>query len=509
MDNKELEKLFREQLGDHGETPDPRVWDRIRSSLDAKKSKKVIPLWWGWGAAAAVVIGVLFLASLWRQPESSLPSITGSEMQDETQIPENTQTPDLEDAIERPNPAAGLAEQDIEKSYSPDGDRDGENPGSSDSLREAGRSRLNSPGTGSIAKETYQNTARKKEQHQKLIHLHTSSEVAVSDINPDEPNPNSKGGVLPAKLKNEQSVEAIVVQAGEQSTSKDGAGASEISKEGPQEAPDMDLSEDDKKSIFEVIETQEALAEKTEDAGGRWLIGPSLAPVYFDSFGNGSPIDQDFVNNSKSGAVNMSYGLQVAYKVSKRLSIRSGIHRVEYGYNTEEVGFTSSPAALPSSLIRTISYSENSRSLVVHSTASGAQEPQAPVAADINAPSAARIGQMVQEFGYLEVPVEMQYSLIDKKWGLNLIGGMSSLFLMNNSVSLESAGTVTEVGESNNMNSLNFSTNVGLGVFYRLNQRLELNLQPMFKYQLNTFTQTEGSFRPYSVGVYSGLCFRF
>jgi hypothetical protein len=205
----------------------------------------------------------------------------------------------------------------------------------------------------------------------------------------------------------------------------------------------------------------------------------------------------------------MSYGLQVAYKVSRRLSIRSGIHKVDFGYNTEEVGFTSSPIAQPSSLIRTISYSENSKSLVVHSTASGAREPQQPSAVDISAPSPARQGSMVQEFGYLEIPVEMQYTLIDNKWGLNLIGGMSSLFLMDNSVSLESSGTTTEVGESNNMNDLNFSTNLGFGVFYRLNSRLELNLLPMFKYQLNTFSQTEGSFRPYSIGVYSGLSFRF
>jgi hypothetical protein len=430
-------------------------------------------------------------------------------MQDETQIPENTQNPELEDAFKNPQPAEGLVEQDIKKSYPSDGDRDGESLGPSDTLEEAGRSQVKSPGTGSIAIETYQNSAKKQENEQNTIQLRDKSEVAVSDTKPDQPDLNSKGGIIPEEMQNTQTREAIVLQTGEESTPKDEIIASEISKEKPQEDLAIDDPDDDKKSIFEVIETQEALAEKSEVEGGKWLIGPSLAPVYFDSFGNGSPIDQNFVNNSKSGSVNMSYGLQVSYKVSRRLSIRSGIHRVDYGYNTEEVGFTSSPAALPSSLIRTISYSENSRSLVVHSTASGAQEPQSPVATDINAPSAARVGQMVQEFGYLEVPVEMQYSLIDKKWGLNLIGGMSSLFLMNNSVSLESAGTVTEVGESNNMNSLNFSTNLGLGLFYRLNQRLELNLQPMFKYQLNTFTQTEGSFRPYSVGVYSGLSFRF
>jgi hypothetical protein len=132
-----------------------------------------------------------------------------------------------------------------------------------------------------------------------------------------------------------------------------------------------------------------------------------------------------------------------------------------------------------------------------------------PNSADVSAPSPARQGQMVQEFGYLEVPLEMQFSLIDKKFGMDLIGGMSSLFLIDNSVSLESSGTVTEIGEATNMNSLNFSTNFGLGFFYRLNSSFELNLQPMFKYQLNTFSQTSGNFNPYSIGIYSGLNFRF
>ena len=182
---------------------------------------------------------------------------------------------------------------------------------------------------------------------------------------------------------------------------------------------------------------------------------------------------------------------------------------MDYGYNTDDVGFTSSPSARPSSLIRTISYSENSKSLVVHSTVDGGQPQQQPAAADVSAPSPAREGQMLQEFGYLEIPVEMQYNLLDRRWGINLIGGLSSLFLLENSVSLQSGEAVTEIGEATNMNSLNFSTNFGFGFYYRLNSSFEVNLQPMFKYQLNTFTETSGNFRPYSIGVYSGLNFRF
>ena len=140
---------------------------------------------------------------------------------------------------------------------------------------------------------------------------------------------------------------------------------------------------------------------------------------------------------------------------------------------------------------------------------SSGQRPPDGVAIDVTAPSPEREGRMVQQFGYLEVPLELQYALVDRTWGLNLIGGMSSLFLIDNSVSLASEGTSTEIGEASNMNAVNFSTNLGLGVYYRLTPKLQINMQPMVKLHLNTFTETSGSFRPYTVGVYSGLNFRF
>ena len=83
------------------------------------------------------------------------------------------------------------------------------------------------------------------------------------------------------------------------------------------------------------------------------------------------------------------------------------------------------------------------------------------------------------------------------------------MFLVDNAVSLESNNLVTEMGEANNANSVNFSTNIGVGFNYEISQKLQLNVEPIFKYQLNTFSQTAGQFRPYSVGVYSGLSFRF
>lgn len=116
---------------------------------------------------------------------------------------------------------------------------------------------------------------------------------------------------------------------------------------------------------------------------------------------------------------------------------------------------------------------------------------------------------MVQEFGYLEVPMELNFNLLDRKLGVNLVGGISSLFLVNNSVTLESAGSSTEMGEANNLNDVNFSTNLGLGINYKISEKMKVHLEPVFKYQLNMFSDVEGSFQPYTLGVYTGMSFKF
>lgn len=483
MDNNDLDKLFREQLGDFKENPDSQVWYRIRSSLDKKKkNNRIIPFWLRWGAAAAVFAGALILIGPWGETDVITPSITNSDPVENSPELDENRTPLLdnhfpsdpqESSIVNQQPMSGDVESQHVKPTPKRDNQDGEI-----------KSGSGTPDTRGLA------SAEKKDQQPGIANNSTAIKVPAKN----DPEPEaSLAGIYP-DVSVSRDTRSVVSDNGEKPL-----------EALPVEEEEENLSEG--KSIFDAVDEKDALAEQ-EQSYNKWSVGPSLAPVFFNSFGDGSPIGSNFVANSKSGSVNMSYGIQVSYQLSEKLSMRSGVHRVDYGYNTDEVGFTSSPTASRSSLIRTISYSENSKNLVVQSMVGG--DPlQDPMAADVTAPSPAREGSMLQEFGYLEVPLEMQYNLIDKKWGINLIGGMSSLFLVNNSVSLESAGTVTEVGEATNMNSVNFSTNFGLGLYYQLNPKLELNFLPMFKYQLNTFSNTAGSFRPYSVGVYSGLNFKF
>ncbi|MFT6826142.1 MAG: hypothetical protein ACJAYD_000696, partial [Patiriisocius sp.] len=62
---------------------------------------------------------------------------------------------------------------------------------------------------------------------------------------------------------------------------------------------------------------------------------------------------------------------------------------------------------------------------------------------------------------------------------------------------------------ANNLSYLSFATNIGLGVHYKLSNSFKFNVEPMFKYQLNPYTDSAVDFKPYYVGVYTGLSFKF
>lgn len=496
MDTNDSDNIFREKLGNFAAEPDPHVWDRIRHSLDKKQRKRLVPLWLPLGAAVAVV-----LLALWFTGPSSEQGPEGFPVTDTETAPANRQADespaseaDSETGIS-PETGTGLAESETNQTPPASGTPASE-PGSPTRLQTSG-ALADSKQARDRSDATEDEGARAKGQLQKALKEAGTTDPAIAvSQRADSPVEKARDadqsqvpreGITPGSYKSSPASQAVTANT----------------------EPAVEDPETGKKSIYEVLEQLEAEQTVASDKG-RWSMGPSIAPVYYNSFGNGSPIASTFMENSKSGTVNLSYGLSVAYEVSDRLSLRSGIHKVDFGYNTNEVSFTSTVAVRPTSLIRTISYSENSKNVVVHSTLNPVSPTQQEGAApDITAASPEREGRMLQQFGYLEVPVELQYTLVDRQWGLNLIGGMSSLFLIDNSVSLDSNGTSTEIGEASNMNPLNFSTNLGLGVYYQLTPKWQVQVQPMVKMHLNTFNETSGSFRPYTVGVYSGMSFRF
>ena len=55
---------------------------------------------------------------------------------------------------------------------------------------------------------------------------------------------------------------------------------------------------------------------------------------------------------------------------------------------------------------------------------------------------------------------------------MNLIGGVSTLFLGSNEVSVKAGDFKSTLGEANNLSTVSFSTNVGLGFDYKISKKI-------------------------------------
>ena len=490
-----MDNLFKEKFKDFSETPDERVWENIEASLNKRKKKRIVPIWWQLGGAAAAIALLLYLINPFSSDENvTTPNVVNTEKKEPIKTKNDLENRDVDSNVfqeSQNNQVAGssASESTSDQKNGAQKKLSQENQQGRDVI--ASRKNVLNMDKGLATSAQKQNTS-------------SEPQIAIAE---DE-NPNG----IPVNVDNAIAENSDVPKE-ENLENTSTLGQDDIAKTNKEAAvvAENEDKEEGTISIFDAIEEQKNLEDNAlaENTAKRWSMGPSVAPVFFSSVGEGSPIHSNFASNSKSGNLNLSYGLTVTYNVSKKLSVRSGVHRVDFGYNTNDVIFTSSLTTSTNDLIDNINYSQTSRNLVVESKNNEVETFNANANAAIGGAAQPFEGRMVQQLGYVEVPMELNYALLDKKFGINLIGGVSSLFLIDNAISLESDQLITEVGEANNANDINFSTNIGIGFNYGITQKLELNVEPIFKYQLNTFSETAGNFRPYSVGVYSGLRFKF
>ena len=231
----------------------------------------------------------------------------------------------------------------------------------------------------------------------------------------------------------------------------------------------------------------------------KWSIAPVFAVLKSNSFSNSSPINEGLSKSTK-GENSFSYGFQVGYQINKKWSIQSGIHLQEISFANNQVNAVST-------------ISENSSSISFNNGASLSFNDALIQNSDFsNTSSINRTtlnGDLNQKYGYIEIPVEVKYNFLStKKINTEVVAGFSSLFLNKNEINFNTQ-LVSQSGEANNLNNINFSGNLGFDFNYSLNKKWSLNVNPMFKVQLNTFSEDSNGFSPFNLGVYSGIKYKF
>ncbi len=233
----------------------------------------------------------------------------------------------------------------------------------------------------------------------------------------------------------------------------------------------------------------------------KWSVGPTISPIYYNTLQKGSPISSDLESNHKTSDDALSYGVKIDYQLSDKFKIQSGVNKVEMAYNTKGVNASITTSKTPNHNIKSTNtglHISSSNSQNINPDISTSQLSKSNIEGDLN-----------QSIEYVEIPLEMKYSLYQSRVGLSVVGGFSTFILTNNEISMVSLNATTILGEANNINDLNFSGNVGFDIDYKISNDWFLNLTPMVKYQFNTFSSNAGNFQPYYFGVYSGINYRF
>ncbi|MFI1744809.1 hypothetical protein [Thalassobellus sediminis] len=497
-EKKHIDRLFQEGLKDFEATPSDAVWKNIEAKLTNKEKTRIIPIWWRYAGVAALLLLLLTVGGTYFM---------------NTDKPETNTIVDIETKINS-NPI-NLNSGDLNKNSSVITVNHKENENTEKSSQNKAKpliNKINSSTNSSIAKTTdsgnrnnnTKSSNKKSNISNSIIKIKTESETTIA-YNLEETNKNSN--------QNEKSTTLIDVNSAKNIIKNNTVSKSNIEEINTSLANNKTTKENSL-TIEEAIDKTKDIIEKEEKVN-KWSVTPNAAPVYFNSFGEGSSIDPQFNRNSKTGEINMSYGISTSYALNKKLSIRSGINRVNLGYNTNNiviyrsVGVSSSKRALQNVSVSNnnnldASPNENTTeniSLVSGENFASNESPESFGASNTS---------INQSLGFIEVPIEIQYALLNKKLGINVIGGFSSFFLNNNEISSEAeSGTRILLGEATNLNKISYSANFGLGLNYQVSKKIDFNLEPMFKYQINTFNNTSGDFKPYFIGVYTGFAIKF
>jgi hypothetical protein len=216
-----------------------------------------------------------------------------------------------------------------------------------------------------------------------------------------------------------------------------------------------------------------------------------------------------------------SGGFAVSYKINKRLSVQTGVYYASHGQRIDGIsafgGFGKYFDTKGSSNFEVMTSSgtvhTNNPDVFLVDNALGNRIITA-YTNDVFDPNKANLsyigGAIIQNFNYLQMPVMLRYKIIDKNLDVNLIGGISSDFLLNNNVFARTAGGKYDLGKTEGMNSLAFSSSLGMGMEYSLSKKISLNLEPTFRYFLNpTKIVSVSGMHPYSFGIFSGISYRF
>ncbi len=466
---KQFEENYKIEAGKQEVAPPQEMWDKIASSLDAKKPAKRIMLF-RIAAAAAILIGVLLSGILFMLPDTNDDKLLLSDSKEATSrsSSENEKT----------------TSQNLEQASSKHKEEIKETTISDISSYKENISAFTAAGTSSA--------------HIKTDSIYDVKEFSTKPIQLEKITHKPE---VPFFTTNKVKVKTLIAQT----------------------------SRDHWKERFNVnyFDSQNKAVESTTfNKERKFHICGSISPVYSfrQTGGSRNMIEPSFSANysyQEKGVLYPGGGLNLNLQLNKKWSLESGVRYARLGQevnnhinNEQFYSVTADFASSENSSLKQMSLYNSMGNIKQHRQAS---EYSSEI---LNTDNPQRLllgfgafnnyddekGQLEQLIDYIEVPITLRYSLLSRHVKISLATGLSTNWLISNNVYVLTNNERKKIGETEGLSSMSWSTHAGINLAIPLFGPLSFSMEPRINYFLSDINlDYPVKFKPYSFGIYSGI----
>jgi hypothetical protein len=492
----DIDKIFKEGLADYSQKPPAFVWDNIEHTLNKKRIRMRRNLFYSLAASVALLIsfGAGYLLTAFHTEQGVLVQHV------------NDEKPGLQNTVKEQTPVLLVEPEPLKEAATPTGIKRDEPAKSSDKP-------VSKPieTTDVIAEpQKTESNIKKASTGGTLLPPMFSSGAEYSAYSPDEESVlNAEPNAL-----DEYSDQVVL-----------------------HEIPTIESRLKEQQADSRVLKySLQSLAVYNDDylvqnkkKENPWSVSLNASPLLsYRSVGESNAdyvyaadVTSNYEQEYKNEKPLMAYsaGVDVSYKMTGRWSVQSGVYYSEIGQRSDNVtvyDFQSFGSSDQSSYQVNTSVGnvriEGTTSELVNSSSSSGLIVNTPVYTDGVETFVRSSGvevDFVQVFSFYEIPMMVRYLLIDRKLSMNVSGGISANILQGNKTYLVDNNERQNLdAETESVKNMSYNGLLGFGFEYPLVNRLNLNLQPTFRYALSPMNDA-GTVHPYSFGIYTGIKYSF
>lgn len=507
--NKDIDQVFREGLKDHSEKPPGFLWDNIEQNLNQSRLKRRRNVVYSIAASIALLVSFGAGYMLTNLQEIDMVAMNTS----------NNVVAD-DDVVINENATEVVAESEFGETQNIDGKRlknDQQQNNTKVEFNTESKTETKTVDSDLIENKEQKliNKENKKVKKAKsegtLLPPMFASGADVS-LNKNAEMPISKSEVKESKFEGDELVAINRLKLKNLNV--------------PDIENQKELAYDDR-LLFNPYDYAMATPANKKDYS-TWSVGVAAAPLvsYRDvvnvsseavyAADNSASYSENY--NNEKPLTSYSAGVNVNYNVSKRFKIQSGVYYSEMGQVSKDIAIDPAPDFITADedtySINTsvgniaVKSSQNQLYYMAGDQQFNAVETATEPTDRINAIETYN-ADFVHTYDFYEIPVVANYTLIDRKLAMNVSGGVSANILNTNKTYVQNNSERLELdAKAEGINNFTYSGIVGLGFEYPIIEKLMVNLQPTFRYSLNSINNN-GEVYPYSFGIYTGLRYNF